>query len=112
MKFTPCNLISCFIVYTVQGLFGHVGDFPWVPKYSLLRSILSMIRDKSDGQGTPGVRGFLQFHILLLHLSPQGVDLHNSARVWQSLDRSIRGKRGRRHGSSMSAVVGVGRRVE
>ena len=75
MKFAPHNLISCFIVYTVQGLFGHVGDFSQVPKYSLLRSILSMIRDKSVSEGIPGVRGSWLSRILLLHLSPQGVDL-------------------------------------
>ena len=56
------------------------------------------------GQGIPCVRGFRLLHILLRCLSPQGVDVRNLAHVWQFPNRSIRGRRGRRCGSSKLAV--------
>ena len=50
-------------------------------------SILSKIQGKNGGQGIPSVRGFQQFRILLLPLSPQGEGLRSSAHVRLFLDR-------------------------
>ena len=64
-----------FIVCTLLGLFGHVGDFFQVPKCSLQSSILSRTPDTSDSEGIPGVRESQLLYILLHCLFPQGVDL-------------------------------------
>ena len=39
------------VVCMPLGLFGHVGGFLWVPKYSLWRNIISRIQDKSGSKG-------------------------------------------------------------
>ena len=94
------------------GLFGHVEGFSQAPKYFLRMNILSRIPSTIISQGIPSVRGFQLSRILPRCLSPQGVGLRNSACVWQSPDKSIRGKHGRRHESSRSAVVRDDKQVE
>ena len=102
-------LIICFIVCMTLGLFRHVEDFLWVPKCDLQRSILSRTQDKSDGEGIPGVRGFVPLCILLCHLSPQGVGLWSSTHVQLFHDRLIREKCGRHCVFSRLMVVGGNR---
>ena len=57
------------------GLFGHIEDFSWVLRYFPQSNILSRTLDMTAGQEIPCVRGFQLLHILLHHLSPQGVGL-------------------------------------
>ena len=106
-KFTPCNIFTDHsFVCILLGLFGHVGDFPQVPKCSLPKSILSKIQDKRISKGIPSVGGFRLSYILLHHLSPQEVDLRSSVCVRQFPYRLIRGRCGRHCVFSMSVVDG------
>ena len=91
------------------GLFGHVKGSSQDPRCFPQRNIPSRILDTTVSQGVPCVRGFQLFHILLCHLSPQGVGLYSLACLRQSPNRSIKGKHGRHHESSRSVVDGDNR---
>ena len=69
------TFIDCFVVCMMLGLFGHVEGSSQAPRCFPQRNIPSRILDTTVGQGIPCVRGFQLFHILLCHLSPQGVGL-------------------------------------
>ena len=91
--------------YRLSAEFAHVVDSLLVPTYFLLWNTLSKIPGTPSVLVFHGVRGFCQFHTLLLLQSDLVKGWRSSVHVPGSFYRTIREKHGKCH--VFSRLVGV-----